>query len=651
MSTSTPVAPPAAPVSYALSHDDSIAFFAALTLTLIFARICGEIALRLKQPAVLGELIAGIILGKTVLNNIWPAAFAYLYGPSRSSLGFSAVTTFCSTMFMLVAGLEMNLNQILLKRRPTLLVGLLSFIFPLFAGFVGVIANPEAFAKPAASGLYSYALFCGTAMSITALPVAAKTLRDLHLYRTEMGSIVMGSATTNDLMGWCLFAVVLSISQTSDSTNNPGLVGGIVLSVVYEVFMLTIGLWLINKILPFSYAYLSFPGGIYGLVGILTLASASFALYIGLHNTLGGFLMGTIIGNSPHAKPALRNDIDIFVSHVLAPLFFGSICINVNFVSSFDIAVVALVLFIACAGKLVGGFIGARLGRCTLRECFAIAVCMNARGAMELILANVALSSGVINQTMFVALVLTAILTSLIPGPLLRRILMFKDTTPLSSFIAQNGFVRVLRGTDAVGVIGELCVAAGASAATNLVVEREQRAPTGYPDRVAIPHALLSDIQAPIIVVGVSPDGIDFKSRDESLSRVIILLLCPASQAQLEQEILTRLTALFSRPLFFEEVLKTQSRIELLALMAVETYAITNETNFVLAGPAARGAATDEEAVAMPTRRLYLGTAEQLSTPFSEAMQNPVQPLQRKTSSSLSSTDKQVPEATLVKLQ
>jgi Kef-type K+ transport system membrane component KefB/mannitol/fructose-specific phosphotransferase system IIA component (Ntr-type) len=636
--TTTP-APACPPVSYAIAHDDSLALYAALVITLLVARLLGELARRLKQPAVLGELIAGIVLGKTLLGTVWPAAWMYLYGPSRSSLGFSAVTSFCVTLYMLVAGMEMNLAQVMQKKRPTALVGFFSMLFPLIAGFTGAVLNPELFGKPTTSSMYPYALFCGTALSITALPVAAKTLRDLHLYRTDMGSIVMGSATTNDLAGWCLFAIVLSLAQTNDSTNNPGLVGGIVLSICFVVFMLTVGRWVVNKSLPFAYAYLTFPGGVYGYVGVLARASASFARYVGLHNTLGGFLAGIAVGNSAHAKPSLRSDIDIFVSYVLAPLFFGSVCINANFVASFDISVVALVIFIGFLGKLLGGFLGAYLGKCTMRESLAIAVCMNARGAMELILANVALSTGVINGTMFVALVLLAIISSLIPGPLLRRILMSKETVPLASYMAPNGFVPELRGADARAVITELCAAAGSPAA-NLVMEREQRVPTGYPDQVAIPHALVSDIQAPVIVVGVCADGVDFKSRDESLSKVVILLLCPSAQPHLEQELLTRLTSMFSRPAFFDEVQRTKSKIELLAIMAIESYAMGNEVN-------AGRTSVQHARPALELRRHYSGVAEPLSQRLSEAVEASPgatgHPVARKSSSSTSSHDKTGP--------
>ena len=580
--TTPPPTPPTPAKLYTLTHDDAIAFFSALALTFVVARGLGELATRLKQPAVLGELIAGILLGKTVLGTANPALFTYLYGPSRTGLAFQGVTQLIVTFFMFVAGLEMRLSLVAQRGRATAGVGLFSMLVPLLLGFGACVANPALFAMPTtAPSAYSYALFVGTAMSITAVPVAAKTLRDLHLYRTDMGTIVMGSAISNDVAGWCLFAVVLSISSASAWSNSPGLVAGIILSVVYVVFMLTLARTLVNRLLPFIHAYTSFPAMPFGFMGIFTLASAAFALYLGLHNSLGGFLAGIVIGNAPNAKPSLKKDIDTFVTHVLSPIFFGAVCLQANFVTGFDPAVAFLVLFIGCLGKLVGGFVGARVGKCTLRESFAIAVCMNSRGAMELILANVALSTNLISQVMFVALVLLAIITSLMPGPLLRRIMVVRETVPLTRFVAPHGLVRDLKAPDASAAITQLCVAAGHPQAASSVVMNEAMVPTGHPDQIAVPHARVEGLRAPLIVVGVAPHGVDFHSPDTSLAHTIVLLLVPTPDVALEQELIARLTALFSHEAFREDVAHAKSRVELLALMALEAHA----TGDVPAGP------------------------------------------------------------------
>jgi Kef-type K+ transport system membrane component KefB len=188
----------------------------------------------------------------------------------------------------------------------------------------------------------------------------------------------------------------------------------------FGLLMLTVGRKLLDKIMPWMQQKLSWPGGVLSISLGICFLSAAFTESIGIHAILGAFIAGIAIGDSVHLKEKAREIIYQFVTNIFAPLFFVSIGLRVNFVENFDLRLVLLVLFVAYIGKVSGAAIGARIGGFTRNESLAVGFGMNARGAMEIILGTLALQAGLINETIFVALVIMALITSLTSGPLMR---------------------------------------------------------------------------------------------------------------------------------------------------------------------------------------------------------------------------------------
>lgn len=577
-----------------LPQDNIVAMYVALTLVLLFARIFGEISKKFGQPAVMGELLAGIFLGRTVLLQVSPSTFNYLFNDGKTTTGFTAITSFCVTFYLLVSGLEMSVSTMTKKRKAAMSVGFFGLIIPFSIGFGVAMASPDMMGRPSFANtdteITNFAFFCAVAMSITALPVAAKTLRDMQLYRTDLGVIVISAAVQDDLLGWSLFAVVLSMS--SGSTGPLGLAGGIMVSLIYIVLMLTVGTWLVNKMLPFIQAYLSFPAGELGFVCLFTLASAAFALWIGLHNTIGAFLVGAAIGNSKYFRVDMRETIDTFVTYLLSPLFFGSVCIPANFIKDFDAGVVFLIFFVACVGKMVGGFLGARLAKSSVRESLAIAVCMNARGAMEIILATIALEARIIDGKMFVALVFMAIVTSLMPGPLLRLILRRPKIINILSFVHGKGFFPRLQGVTMQETIKFMCSSIGHTEFAGPLIEAELSSSTVADFFVAIPRVSLSSLTSPVVLFGVSPEGVFFPNNVPV--KYIVVLVTPEN-SDLELDLLRAVNTLTSSESFLAELGTLSSHVELLASIQIHKYrlglAADHEPGYVQA-PAIAGGGT-----------------------------------------------------------
>lgn len=190
--------------------------------------------------------------------------------------------------------------------------------------------------------LCSFALFLGTALSISALPVVARVLMDLGLLRTEMGTVIMSSAMCDDLVGWILFGLVLGMLNPHPEAAH-GIRHTIILVLGFAVLMLTVGRWLIHKLLPFIQSHTTWPGGVLGFIFSRTLASAAFAEYAGIHAVFGGFITGAAVGESAHLRERTSEHIHQIVTNVFAPLFFASIGLHTNFVSNFHLGVTAAI--------------------------------------------------------------------------------------------------------------------------------------------------------------------------------------------------------------------------------------------------------------------------------------------------------------------
>jgi mannitol/fructose-specific phosphotransferase system IIA component (Ntr-type) len=394
---------------------------------------------------------------------------------------------------------------------------------------------------------------------------------DLGLYRTDIGMIVVSAAIFNDLSGWLVFAVILGmIGQPSHGFDVPTT---IVLTLAFAALTLTVGRWLVHRLLPYLQAYTHWPAGELSFAMIVAFFGAAFTEWIGIHAIFGAFLVGIAIGDSGHLRERTRVTIDQFVNFIFAPLFFATIGLRVNFIEHFDLLVVVVVLVVACVGKLGGSWLGGVLGGLSRRDAWAVGFAMNARGAMEIILGLLALEAGVIRRPLFVALVIMALVTSMISGPAMKAILGLKRPRRLESAMGSRLFLRQLVAATRRGAIAELAKAASAvlpveaEKIESTAWSRERTLPTGIGHGVALPHARLDELVEPAVVVGISEAGVDFDSPDGAPAHVIFLILTPRRDAGAQLEISAEIGRLFSQPDMLERALRTRHFAEFLALV------------------------------------------------------------------------------------
>ncbi|MDZ4183482.1 MAG: cation:proton antiporter [Desulfuromonadales bacterium] len=552
------------------SHEVAVLFL-ALGLLLATARLFAEIAKRFNQPMVLGEILAGVFWGPTIVGTLAPHFSSYLF-PTQGggALVLDGMMTLAITLFLLVAGMEVDLSTIWRQGKTAITVSLAGIIGPFGVGFATAWFFPQLIGgQTAGVNALVFALFIGTALSISALPVIIKTLMDLNLYRSDLGMLVVAAAVFNDLVGWIVFAVILGMIG---NTNQFSIGMTIFLTLTFAGGMLTIGRWLINRSLPWIQAHSSWPGGILGFSLSLALFCAAFTEWIGIHAIFGAFIAGIALGDSRHLRERTRATIEQFVSFIFAPLFFAGIGLKVNFVKEFDLLLVITVLVIATLGKVIGCGLAGRMSGMARREAWALGFGMNARGAMEIILGLLALQYGLINERLFVALVVMALVTSLMSGPILQHVLRLKKTNRFTKFTSGRTFINRLKARSRVEAVAELAAVAAsacgleASEISDGAMLREQLMPTGIGNGIAVPHARMRGVTEPVIAIGLSAAGIDFDSSDGRPAHVILLIITPAHDDGIQLEILADIAKVFRDKEIHNKIAGVESYTEFLAL-------------------------------------------------------------------------------------
>jgi len=403
-----------------LSSDEVLSFLIIVSVILITARILGEICRKYKQPAVIGEIIAGIILGPSLFGWLFPTQFSNIFlSQPRSFAAFDGLANIGIILLMFIAGFEVDLKQIRKQGKPAASISIMGLAFPFALGFATVyLFYNSVFSIPTQNRVIP-AMFFGTALSITALSVIAKILLDMDMLRSKLGNLILTAAMINDFLGWILFSIIIQLMKPGKGDSSFTSVSMVLL---YTFVLLTVGKWIVDKILMVGNKFFSI-GVMMTLSVCLCLLSAVFTEYLGVRGIFGAFLMGVVVGDSKYFPERLQQILHQFVVNIIAPLFFASIGLRVNFVTNFNVEIVVIILLIACLAKIIGSGIGARMSGLSKNESYVIAFGMNSRGSQEIVLGALALQAKIIDEPVFVGLIMMTVVTILMAGPLMKYFL------------------------------------------------------------------------------------------------------------------------------------------------------------------------------------------------------------------------------------
>lgn len=412
-----------------LSEVQVLRFLVQFTLLFVSARVLADLMKRLGQATVIGELLAGIILGSSVLGHVAPGIYHFLFpaDPSADHL-LEALAWIGVIMLLLYTGLETDLGILRGVGRTSVIVSALGIIIPWLSGFALGWELPANHLAHANERLI-FALFLAVAMSISAVPVIAKILMDMDLMRRDLGLLILAAGILDDTVGWLMLSVVAGLAAHGAIDFKS--LGSIVLAVViFMSFCYFIGAKLVVRVMRWvDDRALAEHAGMSTMVGI-AMVCAIVTQAIGIHAVFGAFIAGVMIGRSARLRKSDRTELEATTIGVFAPVFFAYSGLKVDLFALHGVGILAIVLGIAVVGKLVGCTSASLLSGLRLREALAVGAGMNARGGMEIVVALIGLSLGVLNQEMYAVIIMVAITTSLMTPPLLGYLLRGIEQRP-----------------------------------------------------------------------------------------------------------------------------------------------------------------------------------------------------------------------------
>ena len=427
-------------------------FVAQLVVLILVGRLLGEVMLRFKQPAVMGQLIAGLLLGPSLLGAILPDWQHALFPAAKEQKAMlDGIAQFGILLLLLLTGMEIDLKLVRQTGRASVFASLAGIAVPFACGVALGELLPDSILPDPGKRLIT-ALFLGTALSIASVKIVATVIREMNFTRRTVGQVILASAIIDDTVGWIITAIIFSLALQGQ-VDAFSVAKSVLGTLIFMGLSLTIGRRVVFSIIRWVNDTFVSEFAVITAILLIMCVMATITDLIGVHTVLGAFVAGILIGESPiltrHIDEQLRGLIVAF----FMPVFFGTAGLNADLTILKDPSILALtagLIVIASLGKFGGAFVGGKLGGLTFPESLALGSGMNARGSTEVIVATIGLSMGVLNPNLFTMIVTMAVITTMAMPPMLRwalaRIPMRKEEKQRleREEMEQRGFVPKL---------------------------------------------------------------------------------------------------------------------------------------------------------------------------------------------------------------
>jgi Kef-type K+ transport system membrane component KefB len=431
-----------------ITHPLSIFLLQILTI-LSIARLLGWLMGKMGQPSVVGEIVAGILLGPSLLGWLAPDFSSFLFAPN--SLGnLQLISQLGLVLFMFTVGMELDLRVLRKSALDVIFISQSSIIVPYVGGIVLAWILYQSYA-PEGIGFLAFALFIGIAMSITAFPVLARITQERGLNKTPLGSLALAAAAINDVLAWCILAAIIAMVRTGPAHSALLTIG---LSILYVLFMLYAVQPLLARVANRFFSYETMNRSVIAVIFAVLVFSALMTEIIGIHALFGAFLAGVIIPQNEAFRHVVINKIEDLTVVLLLPLFFvfTGLRTQIGLLNTPELwQTCGLIILFAVLGKFIGSAVPARISGQTWYDSLALGALMNTRGLMELIVLNIGFDLGILSPEVFAMMVLMALATTFMTGPALNVLQWFQrkfgnepDTIPVAPEQTQRTPFRLL---------------------------------------------------------------------------------------------------------------------------------------------------------------------------------------------------------------
>lgn len=399
-----------------------VIFLAQLITLMVVGRLMGEAMSRIGQPSVMGQLLAGILLGPSVLGLVWPDVQHALFPAAKEQKAMiDAISQFGILLLLLLTGMETDLKLVRKVGRAAISISLTGVAVPFACGVTLGLLMPDSL-LPGADKRLLTALFLGTALSISSIKIVAAVVREMGFTRRNLGQVIVSSAIMEDTIGWVIIAITFGLAQAGH-IDVVSVAKSVIGTAIFLIASFTIGRRIVFHLIRLANDHFESEFPVITTILVIMGTMALTTHLIGVHTVLGAFVAGVLIGESPILTKHIDDQLRGLILAFFMPVFFGlaGLSADLTILKDPQLLLMALGLIaIASVGKFAGAFIGGEIGGLTRREAFALACGMNARGSTEVIVATIGLSMGALTQDLFTMIVAMAIVTTMAMPPMLR---------------------------------------------------------------------------------------------------------------------------------------------------------------------------------------------------------------------------------------
>jgi Kef-type K+ transport system membrane component KefB/mannitol/fructose-specific phosphotransferase system IIA component (Ntr-type) len=555
-------------MSYLDEHHILI-FLIQFFLLLGFSKLLGLLFRKWRQPTITADILAGVILGPTLLGRYFPKIHSFIFPNDIVQQNMIETVAWVGILFLLLStGLEVNFSSIWKQKSQAFKISIMDIIVPvLFSGFFiyflpdKYIVNPE--------NKFIFTAFLAMIMTISAMSVSIRIMHEMNLLKTDMGFLIVSALSMNDIVGWIMFTIILAIfTQTNVDLHK--IIYICVGTIGFTAFALTIGKNLINKaISKTKLRYKDHSGPSLTLICLLGLFCGAITQKIGVYPLFGFFIAGIIAGEAKDLPEQSKNTISQIVYAVFVPIFFATIGLKIDVLKSLDIPLVLFISFIGIFGRFSGAWIGSRLSKTPRSDTLPISILHIPGGEMHIVIGMLALSYGFIKHEVFIAIVAGALISCIVTGPWFAYSLKIRKKIRILDFFSKHNVLINLKSHLKEGAIKEICKLGAEIEKINMnvlvdaVMERENIMSTGLEREVAIPHARIDGITKPIIVFARSESGIEWNSIDGKPVKFIFLVVTPKSEDDVQIQIYSKIGRIMKNEFIKNDIINAKNNEDL----------------------------------------------------------------------------------------
>ncbi len=515
----------------------------------------------------------GLILGPTIFGRISPSIQSKIFPVDLIQMGMLETLAWVGILFLLMdTGLEVNFSSVWKQKRTAIKISICDIIIPILISAFFIFFLPDRYIIiPEKRTIF--VIFLATIMTISAMPVTIRALHDLKLVKSDLGFLIISVLSINDIIGWVIFTIVLGVFS-KDSFE---------WLFAFKVFFFTISFVLISttlfknivdKIMKFIKSkYPEDTGLSITFIAILGLLSGAVTQSIGIHALFGFFVAGLIAGESDAVTEKDKNVFTKMVYAIFVPIFFASIGLKMDFLANFDLFLTLFLTIIGVTARYIAAYIGAKISKIEKSNMNILAIAHTPGGEMHIVIGMLALHLGLINEIMFVSIIGSAIISSVILGPWLGiSYNKYKKSNRLKNDNIYRVFINKIE-LKREEIIEKLCEIASKETKIdreiliNEVIKRESQGTTAIEKGVAFPHAKVEGLEKPIIVFSKSNYGIEWNSPDGIEINMIFLILTPIEEYDKQLSILSSIARFMSSSENRTKISKAETEKELYKLL------------------------------------------------------------------------------------